>query len=807
MQLLALLALALALAVPIPQAFSQAQEAPTALSKSDIKRLVRSLETGSEERAEEAAQQLLAEGTRVLRYLPDSLVRADKRWRMNEGSLENAERIRGLRLMIAASHADAFDVVLKQAGDPRAEVRTRSQHALAVLPGNPAEALMRRWPDLSLERRENSIMALIAGGGPAAQDHLVAVVAGDFNDSVSARFRAAMGLRAFVAEDDAIAALDAAVADPEWAVVYGACSTLWSYGKRGVPGLLQTLEGSNELTNHFASALLADLGDDARPLVVEALAKSPLNVYLLRVACVVAPEAPETLRAFLALRGNADTTLQAELVMATPELDLEPAQRIEILAEAMQHSDVPLAEHAVLSSLRLPDDEFSALSHAILHAWQRPDATELLITRVSAAIARMALPPEEHLDWCDERMVLPDPKGRLAAGILAASIAPVHSDALVAHIRKLPAREQQHWLPALVGLEGAAHTLLLEAANGSTTSQRPIVLGYIAMGSYVDKDKLSLLRPVLADPKAPAFRPVLSGLAQFGFPTKTLLDPALKAFDTLRTDEQALVLRAAARCDPESKRLAKTARKALAESPSDTVRSAAAEALSVASGSAKSRIKQLQAALKRGGRAKEGKRKGGGSSNNFFERDLDGGLSAVAAIATSLAKLEANEPATVKALGANILGGRHQVIMVAEALRKLSPASASQGESLSELVWQKDMLSRTASLRALVEIEGAGVHADVTLASIVLLQPAELAALALDGLEALSPEDRPFAAPYLQCATLRNTWPINQVGWIRAPLEDAWAKDYEIPGALRPNTIAIRQFEEVRARAHALLAE
>jgi len=64
----------------------------------------------------------------------------------------------------------------------------------------------------------------------------------------------------------------------------------------------------------------------------------------------------------------------------------------------------------------------------------------------------------------------------------------------------------------------------------------------------------------------------------------------------------------------------------------------------------------------------------------------------------------------------------------------------------------------------LSEIEGASLHADVVLASVALAQHAEFAELALDGLEALAPEERAFAAPYLQCAAIRNPWLLFDLG-------------------------------------------
>ena len=801
MQLLALLVLALP---PV-------QEVPAPLSRGAISRLLRSLETGNEGRAEDAAQELLAAGTLALPYLADSLVRTEMRWTKKEGSLESAERVRALRMMIAASHPDALDVLLEQAGDPREAVHIRSQHALAVLPGDPSAKIIERWSELSVEQRDNSTLTLTASGTASAQDQLVAVLAGAFDDSDVTRFRSAMGLRGYEPEDDALAALEAAVEDPRWAIARAACSTLWSYGRRGVPGLLKAVVGKDKDTNKFAAPLLADLGDDARVPVLEALTKSRKSIQLLRVACIVAPTDKGTSDAFLALRGNVRTKLQLELLMALPELDLASDLRVEILAEALLQPKASLVEAAALSSLRLPRAEFMALSLPMRQAWLRPDASEQLLIRVAAAILRMELPTGEHLDWCAQRIALPDLRGQLIGATLAADVAAKDLDGLVAYTESVPSKERRIWLSALTGLGGAAETLLVQLANSASKNERPFILGFLATGHSASEAKLDLLRTVLSDSSNADFGAVLRPLAKFGCEAPGLLDPLLKTFGEFTPPDQALILRAAALCDPGSKRLSKVARESLAGSLFADVRTAAAQALSRTAGSPRSRITPLRAALKRGGKPKKGNQAYAGGSVLLVEemktQRKEHGQTAIAAIAMSLGKLEAQDSVTVEALGASLEGTTQQTIMVAEALRQLSPASASQGEQLAEFAFRDDLIASAACVRALAEIEGAGIHADSTLVATALIRQPELAGIALSGIEALSPEERAFSRPYLQCIAIRNSWPLTDVSWIRTPIDQPWAKEYEIPGPLRPNVKPLHQFEDVRARAKALLDE
>ncbi|MEO0662894.1 MAG: hypothetical protein AAFZ87_15260, partial [Planctomycetota bacterium] len=103
------------------------------------------------------------------------------------------------------------------------------------------------------------------------------------------------------------------------------------------------------------------------------------------------------------------------------------------------------------------------------------------------------------------------------------------------------------------------------------------------------------------------------------------------------------------------------------------------------------------------------------------------------------------------------------------------------------------------------EIEGASAHAESVLASVALVQNAELAALALDGLEALSPDERGPIAPYLNCIARRNTWPMDRVGWVREVIDEPWAIEYEILGPAEPLTQTFAEFDALRARARALL--
>ncbi|QDV05802.1 hypothetical protein Poly30_13040 [Planctomycetes bacterium Poly30] len=781
-------------------------QSPEPLEAREIRTLIRRLESGDETRAERAADDLLSAGIQGLSYLPDSLELLEDRWRKSEISFECVERVRALRLMIASAHEEAFEELLKQAGDPRDAVRTRSQYALAVLPRNPSRELIERWPTLSLQQRENSIYALIASGEAFAQDQLVAVLNGDVANSVTARLRAAMGLRAYAREQDAISALEWAVLDSEWSVAFGACSTLWSYGEAGAPGLVSALGSQLEGVRALAGALVADIGASAAEPVLEALMKSPKDVDLLRPARIVAPADPRTVKAFLALRGSAQSALRWELLLGLPELEMDGELRVEILHEALRSPKLALAEEAVFASLRLPDPEFLALREALHRAWLRPDASEKLLNSMGAVMLRLELEPEERLDWCAERIALPAGEGRFIPGVFAREVASEDMDALVERVRALSPSDRLPWLPSLLDLGGGApQELLLDTARNGSASTRPMVMGYLAMSGGTDEATVEMLEACLQDRTAPEFERVLRGLAKLGSKADGLLDPLLKQFDELPFQVQSTVLTAAARCDPDSKWLLKAAKDALEWSVSDEVRAAAAEALSVGTRSTKSRIKELRAALERGGLAKDGGRKDGSRTvaqlSELRAQLGKQGPTAVAAIATALARLEATDSSTVRALGENLGRSRLQTTMVVEALRQLSPASASQGEKLTEFLWSPDLIVRGASLRSLVEIEGAGVHADVSLAALVLLQPPELAEMAMDGVEALAPEDRPFAKPYLRCAAIRNSWPLNGVGWARPPLEEPWAKEYGIPGPVIPDLQHLHRFDDIRQRA------
>lgn len=790
----------LALAAPLFQGSTEP------LSKGGMNRLLRSLETGNEAKAEEAVQKLLAAGLEVLPHLPDSLVRAEKLRSEGEVTHETVERIRALRMRIASAHEEAFEALLEQADDPRAAVQIRTQHALAVLPGDTSRKLITRWRGLTQRQQEASVYALIAAGDASARDRLSAVIQGTEGESVNARLRAAMGLRAFEPTKDSIEALEWAVLDENADVAAGACTTLWSYGAEGVDGLVFALESRKREIPDLASALLADLGDVSKAAVLKALLEDPRNQLLLRVASIVAPGDPITVEAFLKLRKTKLARLREELLMALPRLSLQGGTRVEILTNALADSKLSVVEEAAIAALQLPDAEFKALTDSLRNAWLRKETSDRLLQSTSAAVARLALPVEDHLDWCARRMILRDTKGKIAAAVLAGTVPPDQDEALAQRVRTSASDDVIYWLASLTGRTGAAESILVEAAVNGPSERRPSILGYLAMSSFDGDEAVELLREALADPRSPSGKAALRGYAQTGSAPEGLLSPLLRTHQELSEGDQVLVLDAAARSEPVPKRLGSTARRALLESPSERVRARAAAALGRAGGSKTSHIKVLLGALKRDGEPKGAEEKETTSTGpRISATSRASGVGVMGAIAGALADLEATDKATIRALAASLEGPRDQVILVSEALRRLSPASARAGEALANMAWQSDLLARGACLRALSEIEGAGVHADAVLASVALVQYAELSGMALDALEALPPEDRALVAPYLRCVTFRNSSPLLNPGWTRPPMEEPWAVDFGIAGPLTARLDDLEMFQVIRERAEALL--
>ncbi|MEL6715766.1 MAG: hypothetical protein AAFP86_18440, partial [Planctomycetota bacterium] len=172
MQLLALVALTSA-ALP-PASLPQSGTAPP--KPGVMKRLFRTMEKGTEARAEDAADELERAGVAALPLLEESLVRVRARVAEGESTQEAEERIHALRLRIAASDDAALPVLLEHAGDERSVVSRRVQYALSVLPTDPTPRLVERWDSLSTRQRENAVLAAVASDAPEAHDLLVAIL-------------------------------------------------------------------------------------------------------------------------------------------------------------------------------------------------------------------------------------------------------------------------------------------------------------------------------------------------------------------------------------------------------------------------------------------------------------------------------------------------------------------------------------------------------------------------------------------------------------------------------------------------------
>ncbi|MEO1696349.1 MAG: hypothetical protein AAFU73_03570 [Planctomycetota bacterium] len=809
MQLLALVALTSA-ALP-PASLPQSGTAPP--KPGVMKRLFRTMEKGTEARAEDAADELERAGVAALPLLEESLVRVRARVAEGESTQEAEERIHALRLRIAASDDAALPVLLEHAGDERSVVSRRVQYALSVLPTDPTPRLVERWDSLSTRQRENAVLAAVASDAPEAHDLLVAILSSIAGESSSARLRAALGLRRFPARDDAIDALGAAAVGSDPSSAMGACGTLWSYGARGVPGLLAATRRGGPAVRPVAAALLAGLGDIAAGPVLAALEENAADPLVLRVASIVAPNDPATTGAFLQAATSDSYDVRSELLWALPRLDLPGGIRGELVANSLERTSLVEVEEALRTALQLPDDEFRALEGPLRSAWLRADPGETLVRRAGAALKRLDLPPSELIELCGRRIRMEDTHAKLAAAVLLGDLPDTAEDELAAAIRGSDASDLPYWSSALIGRGPRSEALLVELTRAAEPAERPYILGHLAFRSGLGEEALQLLAEELEDPTSPGGGAVLRGLAELGGEADGLLDPLLKRFDEFELHVQAPILRAATRCDPSSKRLAAVARAALANSPADQVRASAASALRVGHGTPASRSKVLRAALKRGGLPKssfEKKRKADSPIDraklDLLLRRREGNVpETVSSAAMALALLEDHTGSSIDLIGRALAGHPAQTILCAEALRRLSPHSAVQGEALADQAWHRDMLARTACVRALAEIEGASAHAESVLASVALVQNAELAALALDGLEALSPDERGPIAPYLNCIARRNTWPMDRVGWVREVIDEPWAIEYEILGPAEPLTQTFAAFDALRARARALL--
>ncbi|MEL6715345.1 MAG: hypothetical protein AAFP86_16320, partial [Planctomycetota bacterium] len=396
---------------------------------------------------------------------------------------------------------------------------------------------------------------------------------------------------------------------------------------------------------------------------------------LLRVASIVAPADPATVGAFLQASTSESFDVRREVLWALPRLELPGGIRGELVANALERTNVAEVEEALLVALQLEDVEFRALEGALRSAWLRARPSDVIVDRAAAALFRLDLEPSELIDLCGRRIRMEHEHGKFAAATLLGNLPESADDELHRAIRGSRKSDRVFWLGALPGRAARSEALLVELARAAGPTERPFVLNYLAIRSELGDDALELFAEELAEPTSPGGQSVLRGLAMFGVQSEGILDPLLERFEEFPAAEQQLILRAAVRCDPGSKRLAAVAREALPGSRSDAVRAWAAAALAQGHGPVRSRTKALRAALKRGGlpassvKTRERKDRGGGLDLALMDQAAalreENGPQTVAAIAEALADLGVKSASTLDDLGNSLGGRRLQTVMCA----------------------------------------------------------------------------------------------------------------------------------------------
>jgi hypothetical protein len=708
----------------------------------------------------------------------------------DKGDVALAARLDAVRLALAERHAELLAPLLAEASVATGDGALAS-HLLAALPDSARNELVGRWSGLDDAQRRAAVPALAT----LIEEHtrgLFLALLQDATPELRAAAVQALGRAAWgPSSAGTLEALVRATADADESVAVAACVALDVLVSAppdptrldlAARAWCRALDHDHVRVRGTASALLGAYPEPARRALAERLAHGPTTQALLCTAAHVATVGESFSTRTLEALSSPDELLVIAALDALVAAAVTPAERSALYREHLA-SAPPLVRDAAVRCV--------VLDREVVPEVVRPELTRLVRTQRERS-GRSDAP--FHLALALRRATPDD--GEFVAAVLELVRERGETDAMLQALVVVLGGVDERFAPTIAKEVGdSPFSLVFTLLELGDAGQRELVQilerlsgpALAVLGAADTDDPAIRARIVAALADERERRHVLSGLARFSAPLPGMFDGLLADAGALPPDELALVLRAAASRDPESRTLTKVATKLATSSKDDAVRLAAAIALARTAGNDKTLRGVLEAELRHAP-----------------------GSDLCASVLVSQLFERPGKPNLVlltKALASDEIRAR---LLALDATRRIPEVDAELLTALMGHAMSTEPMERFAAVRAASEARGPRAGIAAALGWVAATRPSEHAAIALEALAGMPRSERREADPYLRVIARGVHAPTGRVGWRRPDVTvtvDGTNEPVELPGHPVPALDELVRTRSLRARARALLDE